>query len=148
MKNLSLLALGLSLIAPNAMVFADHHEGEHEETPLQEEMSSMNKAWKSIRRAAKDPAEFAHAAEMVGTMIEHAKNSIDMDPILLAEQEGEEAKEKFMHGYQEGMQETVVLLEELKAAFEVADQAAVVATMDKINDARKKGHRSYKPKDD
>lgn len=121
---------------------------EHDHTPLEDEMSAMNKSWRNVRRALRDPATFADAAKQVEAMIKHADNSIKMEPILLAEQEGDEAKKAFLEGYQKGMRETVALLKELQAAFEAGDAAAATELVGKINDARKEGHQKYKPEDD
>lgn len=129
-------------------VYADQHGEDHEETPLEEEMSSLNRAWKKVRRAAKDEAAYAEAAKLVEVMVEHAKKSLDMDPTLMAEQDGDSAKQNFKEGYVKAMKETVVLLESLQAAFAAGDQAEVQALVGKINDARKQGHETYKPQDD
>lgn len=111
-------------------------------------MSAMNKSWRHVRRALRDPAKFADAAEKVDMMIVHAKNSIEMEPILLAEQEGDKAKQEFLEGYQKGMRYTVKMLEELKLALEAGDGEKATALVSKLNDARKKGHQKYKPEDE
>ncbi|MDQ8179750.1 cytochrome b562 [Pelagicoccus sp. SDUM812005] len=146
MKKNTLLFLVLSMILSSQYALAQHDEG-HEHTPLEEEMEHIGDAWKLVRRAIRDPEQFSAAAEQVAIMIKHAKKSIDMEPSLLAEQDGAEAKKKFLEGYQKGMKQTLALLEELHAALEAGDQTAVAATVDKINDARKKGHKTYKPED-
>ncbi|MBK1879258.1 cytochrome b562 [Pelagicoccus mobilis] len=121
---------------------------EDDHTPLEEEMDAMNKSWRHVRRALRDPAKFADAAKKVETMIVHAEKSIEMEPILLAEQEGAEAKKKFMEGYQKGMRYTVKMLKELQAAFEAGDAEKATELVSKLNDARKKGHQKYKPEDE
>ncbi len=149
MKKYTLLFLVVSFIFSSQYAAATPDgEEEHHHTPLEEEMEEMGDAWKKVRRAVRNPENFASAAEQVAIMIVHAKKSVDMEPILLEEQEGDEAKKKFLDGYKKGMLATVKLLEELKVALEAGDEAAVAATVGKINDGRKKGHRAYKPQDE
>ena len=144
-KYLSILfAFSFAFTSP----FAFSAEEEHEHTPLEDEMSAMNKSWRHVRRALKDPAKFADAVKKVEAMIVSAEKSIDMEPILLAEQEGDEAKKVFMEGYQKGMKYTVKMLKELKVAFEEGDAEKATMLVAKLNDARKEGHKKYKPEDD
>jgi len=137
-------AVALVNFAPSA--FSQDHEEDH--TPLEEEMDVLKKEWRHVRRALNDPAKFADAAKRVERMIVHAKKSIELEPILLAEQEGEEAKKAFMEGYQKGMKYTVKMLGELKGAFEAGDAELATELVGKLNDARKKGHQKYKPQDE
>lgn len=149
MKKSTLLFLVFTLIFSSQYAFAtDHKDGEHHHTPLEEEMDKIGDAWKRVRRAIRNPENFPSAAEQVAVMLKHAKKSVDMEPSLLAEQEGDAAKKKFLEGYRKGMKQTVALLEELHAALESGDAEAVKATVGKINDARKKGHKEYKPEDE
>ncbi|MEM9158909.1 MAG: cytochrome b562 [Verrucomicrobiota bacterium] len=136
-----------SILFSAPFAFADGHE-ESEDTPLEEEMSAMNREWRKVRRAIRDPEKNAETAEIVAKMIKHAKASVDMEPILLAEQKDKAAKKKFMMGYQKAMQQTVDMLGELKAALEAGDNAKANELVGKLNDARKKGHEAYKPEDD
>lgn len=146
-NTLLLVAFSLFLSAQYTVATPDGEE-EHHHTALEEEMERIGDAWKKVRRAIRNPDQFGAAAEQVAIMIEHSKKSIDMEPILLAEQEGEAAKKEFLDGYKKGMKATVALLEDLKVALEAGDQAAVAATVSKINDGRKKGHKAYKPEDE
>ncbi|MBD5779550.1 hypothetical protein IEN85_08590 [Pelagicoccus sp. NFK12] len=147
MKKKTLLFLVASLIFSSQYALAQHHD-DHEHTPLEEEMEHIGDAWKLVRRAVRNPDQFPAAAEQVEIMIKHAKKSIDMEPSLLAQQEGDAAKKKFIEGYKKGMKHTVSLLEELHAALKAGDAEKASATIDKINDARKKGHKAYKPEDE
>lgn len=111
-------------------------------------MEEIGDAWKLVRRAIRDPERFPVAAEQVSIMIKHAKNSLDMEPSLLEVQEGAAAKKEFLEGYRKGMKQTIVLLEELHAALEAGDEEAATAIVGNINDARKKGHKAFKPEDE
>lgn len=144
MKKLSSVVCFLCVLLTAPSVFSQ----DHEETPLEKEMEAMNDSWKAVRRAVKEPSQFAGAAKKVGTIIEHTKKALEMKPMLLADQDGDEAKNAFMAGYQKEMKELLALFEDLKLALETGDQEAAEALVGKINDAKKHGHREYKPKDD
>lgn len=150
MKKLTYFFCSLSLFVSAPFAFSNHHlagEAEEEHTALENEMSAMDKAWRTVRRSVKDPRKLAEASGLVATMIEHAEKSVDMDPILLAEQKGA-AKKEFKEGYQRDMRATVMMLKELKATLDARDQSAADALVAKINKARSDGHKAYKPDDD
>ncbi|MDQ8186826.1 cytochrome b562 [Pelagicoccus sp. SDUM812002] len=149
MKKSPFLFCILSLLAGVPAAFANHNEeGGHDHSPLEEEMEHIGDAWKLVRRAIRDPEQFSAAAEQVAIMLEHAKKSLDLEPSLLAQQEGDAAKKEFLEGYRKGMKQTITLLEELHAALEEGDAEAAQKTVGKINDARKEGHKAYKPEDE
>ena len=125
---------------------ADHHE-EDEHTALEEEMSAMNKAWRSIRRQIKDPAKNASTLKLVAKVKAGAQKAVDLTPMLAEEQKGAD-KKKFMANYQKAMKRTVGLFGELEAALKADDNAKAEAVVKKLNDARSKGHERFKPEDD
>lgn len=143
--TLLLFAFGICLSSQFAYSAPD---ASGDESPLEEQMEAMNKSWKTVRRAVKDPSQYASAAGLVASMIEHANKATEMEPALLAEVEGAEAKKAFVEGYRKGMKETVEMLGQLRTALEAGDQASAEALVGKLNDARKKGHNDYKADDD
>lgn len=148
MKRRSLILTLAMLVSYLPIMEANSHEdGEHEHTPLEDQMSAMNKAWRSIRRQIKDPSKNESTLELVAKVKKAAQKSVGLTPILAKEKSGA-AKEKFMAGYQKGMKRTVGLIGELEAALKKGDNAGAEAIVGKINDARKHGHDNYKPADD
>lgn len=147
MKKTTRLFFVFSILISSQFAYAapdDHGD----ESPLEEQMEAMNKSWKTVRRAVKDPSQYASAAGLVAEMIEHANKATEMEPALLAEVEGAEAKREFVEGYRKGMKATVEMLGQLKVALEAGDQASAEELVGKLNDARKKGHKDYKADDD
>jgi len=148
MKRRSLIVTLALAIASLPSIQANSHEGgDHDHTALEDQMSAMNKAWRSIRRQIKDPAKNDSTLEFVAKVKEAAQKSVDMTPILAEELSGAE-KKKFMAGYQKAMKSTVALIGDLEAALKAGDNAKAEEIVGKINDARKKGHENYKPEDD
>ncbi len=147
MKKRSLLLTLSLLLAYVPYLEANSHEDEHEHTALEDQMSAMNKAWRSIRRQIKDPAKNASTIALVAKVKKAARESVKLDPILAGEKSGD-AKKKFLAGYQKSMKKTVGLIEELEAALKAGNNTAAQEIVGKINDARKHGHDKYKPEDD
>ncbi len=126
---------------------SSHKEGEHEHTALEDQMSAMNKAWRSVRRQIKDPAKNESTLKLVAKVRKAAEESLKLTPILAEEMSGDE-KKKFMAGYQKAMKHTVNLIGQLESALKSGDNAKAEEIVGKINDARKHGHDKYKPEDD
>ncbi len=136
------------VLLPCSALAASHGDGEdHEHTPLEDEMDAMNKAWRKVRRAVADPSKNEATIELVMSMIKHAEASVELTPMRIEEiPEGQ--KDKWLKGYQKAMKENVKLLEQLAAALKKDNNDKASALVAKINDARKQGHKKYKPQDD
>lgn len=147
MKRRSLIVTLALAVALLPSVQADSHGGgDHDHTALEDQMSAMNKAWRSIRRQIKDPAKNDSTLEYVAKVKKAAQKSVDMTPILAKEKSGAD-KKKFMAGYKKSMQRTVAMIGNLEAALKAGDNAKAEEIVGKINDARKEGHGKYKPED-
>lgn len=147
MKKRSLILTLTMLLAFVPFLEANHHEGEEKHTALEDEMSAMNKAWRSIRRQIKDPAKNASTLALVAKVKKSALEAAELTPMLAEEMSGDE-KKKFMEGYQKAMKRTVGLIGQLEAALKSGDNEGAQEIVGKINDARKHGHEKYKPEDD
>ena len=148
MKKRSLILTLSMLLAYVPFVEANSHEdGEHHHTALEDEMSAMNKAWRSIRRQIKDSSKNESTLALVAKVKKAAQESTKLTPIRAGDFSGDE-KKKFMEGYQKAMKRTTGLISQLEAALESGDNAGAEEIVAKINDARKHGHEKYKPEDD
>ncbi len=147
MKKHPLILILALLFVSMPFAQADHHEGEEEETALEEQMSGANKAWRSIRRQIKDPAKNASTLALVAKVKASFTNAVDMTPMLAEERSGED-KEKFVAGFQKAMKRTIGLVGDLEKALKAGDNAKAEEIVAKLNDSRKKGHERFKPEDD
>ena len=147
MKFRSVLTLAIllsSFVGLNTLTASDH-EGEH--TELGEQMEVIGKTFRSLRRAVRDPAKNAEAAEMAGTMLEAAQASIDHDPSWTADQpEGEQAG--FVAGYKKEMKVFIQLLTDLKAALEADDNEKANEIVGELRDQQRSSHKAYKKPDE
>ena len=135
---------GLNLSVLNA---ASHGGGDHDHTPLGEEMETISKAFRTLRRQAKDPAKNASSAALAGKMLAAAKKSIEFDPAWTEDQPKAD-QAKFVAGYKKGMEQMVAQLTALEKAFKAGDNAKAEAIIAKLRDAQKKGHKAYKKPDE
>ena len=145
-KRPLILTLALLLVTLPFAQANDHEEEEHH-TELEDQMSAMNKAWRSIRRQIKDPAKNESTLALVAKVKASAEKAVDMTPMLAEEQKGA-AKEEFMAGYSKAMKDTVGLIGQLEKALKAGDNAGAEVIVGKLNDARKKGHENFKPEDE
>lgn len=125
---------------------AAHHE-EEEKTPLGEEMSAMNKAWRQVKKDVKDPTKNEDTVKLVGQVMQTALNSADMIPIL-AEDLPQDKQAAFLKAYQEEMEELIKDLAILQTFLEAGDNNMAQKLIKEIDDQKKKGHKEFKPKDD
>ena len=150
MKKQPLILTLALLLVTLPFVQADNHGGGHDEhhhSELEDQMSAMNKAWRSIRRQIKDPAKNKSTLALVAKVKTAAQKSVKMTPMLAEEQKGA-AREKFIANYSKAMKRTVGLIGELEKALEAGDNAGAEALVGKLNDARKKGHEKFKQEDE
>ena len=83
MKRRSLIVtLALAVASLPYIQAASHEDGDHDHTSLEDEMSAMNKAWRSIRRQIKDPAKNDSTLEYVAKAKKAAKKSVELAPTL------------------------------------------------------------------
>jgi hypothetical protein len=145
MNRSILIALSLLFCLPVAR--AEHHEEEEEKTPLGEEMSAMNKAWRTIKKTAGDASQSEANLLLMDQVIQACMTSVDMVPIR-SEDLPEEKRPEYIDAYQKEIRELNKRFEALKSAFEVGDNETAVRLIKKIDDFKKKEHKEFKPKDD
>lgn len=134
---------GLNLSVLNAA----SHGGGGDHTPLGEEMETISKAFRTLRRQAKDPAKNASSAALTAKMLVAAKASLDHEPAWTADQPKNEQGD-FVKGYKKEMEKMVAQLVDLEKAFKDGDNAKAEGIIAKLRDGQKSGHKSYKKPDD
>jgi len=145
MHRFILIAFALLICLPAAQ--AAHHEEDEEKTPLGEEMSAMNKAWRQLKKDIADPAKNDGSLKLLDQMMQTTLNSTDMIPVL-AEDLPEDDQAAFLHAYQEEMEELMKELAILETFLGAGDNTMAQKLIKQIDDQKKKGHKEFKPKDD
>tara|TARA_B100001123_G_C15295142_1_gene1018894 strand:- start:1942 stop:2406 length:465 start_codon:yes stop_codon:yes gene_type:complete len=146
----TVLAFVIAFCGVNTSVFAAAHakdEDHHDHTELEDNMETISKAFRALRRQAKDPAKNKASAALAAKMLAAAKSSIDLEPKWTADQPKDEQVD-FLAGYKIEMEATVELLAQLVTAFEGGDNSTAGDVIAKLRDAQKKGHKGYKEPDE
>lgn len=110
-----------------------------EDTPLAEQMSIMNDAYKTMRRAKTPEGGAPLAREAQEAMIK----AITEIPELVKEMPDGPLKEKAIAGYRQQMGMLIATLAELELAFLDEDMEKVDAVIDKMRDSKKTGHKAF-----
>lgn len=135
---------GLNLTVLNA---GSHESKDHDHTPLGEEMETISKSFRTLRRQAKDPAKNAASAELAAKMHKAAVASLEYKPAWTADQPaGEQAD--FVKGYKEEMEKFIGMLADLEKAFKADDNAKAEVIIGNLRDQQKSSHKEYKKPDD
>lgn len=145
-----LVLLSLLLLASTATlpVFAADEaakpkSAKPEETELANAMSTLNGAWRKLRRQAADPASNASSLELVATIKVAATKSATLAPDLARDQP-EANRAAFIAAYQKQMKEFLAALAKLEAAFTAGDNAAAGELIKNLGDLQRKGHKEYR----
>ncbi len=134
LKHLFTLLAALAITVP---AIAD------EDTPLAKEMEKIGKALKGINRDVADASKKADNLKKVADAKEACAASLKYEPAKTKEI-GAGEKAKFVEGYKASMQEVGKQLDALKAAIEGGKADDAKAVLDKLNGAKKDGHKKYK----
>jgi hypothetical protein len=141
------LICALSLAVFMAVARADQHGDDEETTPMGEEMSAMNKAWRTIKKNAADANQNEATLKLLDDMIKAAVTATDMDPVL-ADEQPEADRQAFIDAFRKAMKATLADLESLRAVLVSGENDKAAALIKKIDDQKKQGHKEFKPKDD
>jgi soluble cytochrome b562 len=117
-----------------------------EDTPLAKEMEKVSKALKAINRnladAAQKDANVAKATEAIAANVAAMK----YEPAKTKDVPAAD-KAKFLSGYKASMEEAGKELGALKTALQAGKTDEAKAILDKLNTAKKEGHKKYKSED-
>ncbi len=124
-----------------------HAKPEKPETELEKTMSTMGKAWRQVRKEARDGQLSAATAKLVATVRTNAEAAGKLTPQLESERpEGERAK--FHQGYQAQLKKLIAKLTDLEAALTAGDTAKAGHLIGEVNDVMKSGHQDYRKPDE
>lgn len=119
-----------------------------DDTPLDKEMSTMNKAFRQLKKQAGDAAQNAASLELVSRLKKGAEASAELIPAKAAAMT-EKERADFVADYKEKMKQFVVALGRLEAAFKAGDNAAATKLVAELNSLERSGHKEFrKPKDE
>jgi len=134
LPSLILSMLGLCLIAPFAAA---------DETPLEEEMSTISSAYKQLgRQARREKYDFDRLTTLFTEAKEACDKSIELVPAKIAKMTGAE-KEKALEGYKKGMMAVGKAIDGVLASCKAKDDTNLKATYEKMKEMKSSGHEEY-----
>ena len=118
-------------------------KAEKPETELEQTMGKMNKAWRQVRKAAKEGKLSPATAPLVATVRVNATAAAKLTPALEAEQPAAD-RAKFQADYQAQIKKLTDLLTKLEAALTANDTAAATRLVGDVGDLMKSGHHDFR----
>lgn len=140
MKLKALLTAVAALLVGATFAVAD------DDTPLAKEMSAMNKALRTVKRQAADPAKKADNLELLGKIKEHIANSIKLQPAKTKDQP-EAGKAGYLSKYEEQMKGLDKAVDDLKTAIEAGKGEDAAKIFEKLGEIKEKGHKDFAPEE-
>ena len=146
--TLSLLALLLAIISPGASVAlhaADQPQPSSEDSELGDAMSSMNSAFKKLRRQVADPAQNEASLALVAKLRKGCVESTQHVPIKVGRLPvAEQAAAKL--AYQDKMKKLIATVDELAAALKAGKNDAAADILKEIHQQEEAGHKEFRAK--
>jgi soluble cytochrome b562 len=139
MKLKLLLTAAMALaVSANFAVAAD------DDTPLNKEMTALNKSLRTLKRQAADASKKAENLELVAKMKANVQASLKYEPVKTKDQPPAD-KPTYLEKYKKEMGELDKLIDELKAGIEKGDADATAKTFEKLADLKEKAHKVFNP---
>lgn len=113
-----------------------------DDTPLSKEMSAMNKALRTLKRQAADPAKKAENLALIATMKEKTAAGLKYEPAKTKDQPAGD-KPAYLEKYKKQMADLDKGIDELKAAVESGNADATQKAFEKLADIKEKGHKDF-----
>ena len=147
---LKLHALPIACILLHAFLQPLLADDAKEDTPLEQEMSAMNKPYRSLSKAFRKAPDASNNAEylaMAESILKHAKGSVDFVPVRASKLD-EAAQKKMVAEYQKAMQESITTLEQLVKALKADDYTKATELLAKLKKQKSDGHDRFKEEDE
>jgi soluble cytochrome b562 len=144
--TLSLLALLLAIVSPGASVTlhaAD--QANHEDSELGDAMSSMNSAFKKLKRQVADPAQNEASLSLVAKLRKGCVESTQHVPIKVGRlPAAEQAAAKL--AYQDKMKKLIATVDELETALKAGKNDVAATLLKEIHEQEGAGHKEFRAK--
>ncbi|MDB6092608.1 MAG: hypothetical protein JWM32_170 [Verrucomicrobia bacterium] len=120
---------------------------ERPQTELEKVMTKISKAWRQVRKAARDGTLSPAMANVVTGIRVDAERAAKLTPALEAEKPAPE-RVKFQADYEAQMKKLVETLTALETALKANDIASAANLVGDVGDQMKSGHHDFKKPDE
>lgn len=145
---LSLLALLLAIVSPGASVAlhaADQPQANSEDSELGDAMSSMNSAFKKLRKQVADPTQNEASLALVAKLRKGCVESTKHVPIKVGRlPAAEQAAAKL--AYQDQMKKLIAAVDQLAAALKAGKNDVAADLLKELHDQEEAGHKEFRAK--
>ena len=133
----------LKKLIPFALVLTLGATAFGEDSPMEKEMSAMNKAYKALKKTVADPASKDANLKLIADIKKTTETSAKMEPKTTADQPAA-GKAAYLEKFKAQMADFAKEVATLEAAVTAGNTAAAEASFAKLNDLKKKGHEDFK----
>ncbi len=127
--------------APRAS-FADEKK-----TPLEEQMSTMNKSFKTLKKQLGDPSKKDSSLELIAAIKKAAHASKDLEPAK-AKDVPEKDRAKFITDYKAAMDKLVTGFDTLEKAVKADNADGAKAALEDLTKQKGDGHKQFQKDED
>ena len=148
--KIRLLLLSLALASVPGLRAEDAQPAAKEEKPeteLETTMGRMNKAWRQVRKDAKEGKLTPATADLVATVRTNAEAAAKLTPALEAEKPAAD-RAKFHAGFQAQLKKLTAKLAQLEATLKANDIPAATQLVAEVGEVAKSGHHEFKKPDE
>ncbi len=113
---------------------------EHEHSPLQKEMETINRDARKLNRQYSDAAQKDSSLQLVAEMQKSAETARDLTPSKAEKLSGAE-KTKYLDTFKKDMDSLLTEIHSLKEAIDAGQSDKIKAELDKINQLKMSSHK-------
>ena len=139
------LVLLLALLLPAALPAADLPKPDHEESALDDAMSSMNSAFRKLRRQVADPQQNPASLALVAKLRKACVEATLALPTKIARMPTKD-QAAAKAAYTEKMQELIATVDELAAALKANKNPEAAAIIKELSLQEEAGHKQFRTK--
>ena len=113
-----------------------------EDTPLNKQMTAMNKSLRTLKRQISDAAKKDDNLALIGKMKANVAEAIKLEPKKTKDVPAAE-KAAYMEKFKQELTELGKTYDQLEAAIKEGKTAEAKAIFDKISEQKEKGHKDF-----
>ncbi len=118
-----------------------HAEEDH--TPLENQMSSMNRAFRQLKKQVSDEAQNASSLELVAKIKQGAEGSVELIPAMTADLP-ESERAAFVTKYQVEMKKFIAVVDELETALKAGNTEEAAKLVSAMSKLQRSGHNEFR----
>jgi len=132
----------LTILAALSLDFSIAARAAEEDTPLNKQMTAMNKSLRTLKRQISDAAKKDDNLALIGKMKANVAEAIKLEPKKTKDVPAAE-KAAYVEKFKQELTELGKTYDQLEAAIKDGKTAEAKAIFDKISEQKEKGHKDF-----